>query len=698
MQNSHADKSRRRRIRSLWRIDRAGDQSDITVPVHLAYCGIVSTLRHHVTSKTSHLAVLKVAAPDALDSYVEAGRLFLRQVLSRRGYPDPFVREIDPRKNGKTSELAIYRRAAENGKGILLCVSLDDVDEELRLFADVVAVVPKPTSRQINATFRRFGHVLTKSEEQLIAAETWTRLVYAFQPDRPVLAGLRRLRDTSGRTPVPKMAQPPVGPTLADLSGLGPAKEWGLELARDLADFRSGLIPWEDVDSGVLISGPPGTGKTLFAQALSLTCDLPIVTASAAQWQAEGYLNDLLKAMRDSFREARAHGTSILFVDELDAIGSRAINDSQHADYKRQVINGLLELLDGFDRRSGVVVVGATNHPENLDPAILRPGRFDRHFVIPLPDARTRKQIFQFHAGFPVPAEHEELFDRSTGGLSGAGIKQLVRDGRRLARRQRTMFGFEHIVAATKPLVDLPIEHMRVAAFHEAGHAIVGLELGMELEGISITDKVVAEGVQTLGGASFIKETFPLKTRSFYLNHVAMYLGGLAAETMVFGDFTETVAGDPLSDLGVATTLATKVEACFGLGGTLAIDIVHERDLGRLRANDVRLRAAVSEILDKQFLRAKAILDLRISALHEVADTLLDARSMSANDVRDAIIRNRAVGEGQCKPDFEDVEASNHSFGGGLDEIGFHPLGHRIPVWKRSPRPKLPEDTVEDDR
>lgn len=643
MTSSPKDKPARTQARSFWKPDNQSDQSDITVPIHLAYCGIVAALRHHVAAKISSLAVLEIATPDAIDSYVHAGRLFLRQHLNRRGYSDPFIRAIKQRKSEKPSELDIYRRAAEDGRGILFCASLGDVDEELRLFADVVVTIPQPTPNQITATFKRFGHVLTTVEEQMIACESWTRLVYAFPPDRPVLAGLRRLRETAERSPVQKAAPVAQGPTLEDLSGLGSAKEWGLELARDLADFKAGLIPWDDVDTGALISGLPGTGKTLFAEALARTCALPIVAVSAAQWQAAGYLNDLLKAMRDSFREAQSKGTALLFIDELDAIGSRAVNDSQNADYKRQVINGLLELLDGFERRTGIVVVGATNHPEYIDTAILRPGRLDRHFVIPLPDPKSRQQIFEFHAGFAVPEDYKAQLARSTAGMSGAALKQLVRDGRRIARRSGIPFGFEHVLEAAKPLIDLPVELMRVAAFHEAGHAIVGLELGMELERISIADKVLNEGVNTLGGALFTRQAFSMKTRSFYLNLITMYLGGLAAETLMYGEFTESVAGDPNSDLAVATALATKVEASFGMGGTLAIDVVPDHDLGRLRTIDVRVRDAVSEILDRQFTRAKEILDVRSTALRTIADTLLNVGVMSAAEVSEVLRRHRGA-------------------------------------------------------
>lgn len=635
MPNSLKGKVLQTRGRSLWFSDNTADLSDVTVPIHLAYCQVVAALRHHACVGPPNLAIIVVPA-DAIDSFVSASRLYLRQILEQTGYIEPFVRALRNTKRDRLTEMEIQRRAAEAGKSILICATLDEVDEELRLFADVISVIPAPTPHQILATFRRYGCAITSADEEMIRSETWTRLVYAFQPNRPVKAALRRLRETAIQAPAPTVPTTSTGPTLADLSGLGAAKEWGLELARDLDDFKAGLIPWDDVDIGALISGPPGTGKTLFAEALARTCRIPIVVSSAAQWQASGYLNDMLKAMRESFNEARSKGTALLFIDELDAVGSRTMSSGHNADYTRQVINALLELLDGFERRSGMVVVGATNHPEFIDPAILRSGRLDKHFFISLPDATTRQQIFRFHAGFPVPDDDGDRFARSTTGMSGADLQQLVRDGRRAARRQGQPFDFGHVAAIVTELVDLPAEQMRRAAFHEAGHAIAGIELGMELQGITINDKVLAVGIDNLGGAAFTTPAFPMKTRSYFLDQICMLLAGLGAEALIFGEFTEA-SGDPSSDLARATVIATKVEGCFGMGATLAIDLVDERDLARLRAGDFRLRKAVTELLDVESTRAKRILEVRTDALNAVANALMKAQVLSATQVRDIL-------------------------------------------------------------
>lgn len=633
MRNSLTDRGPTRRARSLWKFDDPAVQLDVTVPVHLAYCGIAAALRRQVRIKTSSLAVLAVEASDGIDSYVHAARLFLRQQFAGQEYRDPFVRVINQRKNEKPSELEIFRRAAENGRGILLCDALDNVDEELRLFADVVASISKPTLHQINATFRRCGHILTRSEEDMIASETWTRLVYAFQPDRPVLVGLRRLRATPKKPPTQKSESVASGPALTDLYGLGEAGDWGLELARDLRDYRNGLITWSEVDAGLLLSGAPGTGKTLFAAALAKTCGLPIVTASAAQWQSAGHLNDFLKAMKSAFEEARSKTPCLLFIDEIDSFGSRGISDSQNSDYKRQVINGLLEMLDGFQRRSGVIVIGATNYPENLDPAITRAGRLDRHIVIPLPDEAARLEILKHYAGFAVPSSVQARFGRSTVGFSGADIKQMVRDARRVARRVNEALHIGHVLDAARPLVKVPSEHMRMAAIHETGHAIVGVTLGLQLEGISISDTVVTDGPDMLGGASFSGSPFTMRTRTHYLNRLTMLLAGIAAETVVFGEFTDGGAVDAHSDLARATALATEIEACLGFGDTFVVELVEERELSRLRSMNPTLRLAVQKLLKEAFDRATSLLQKNANSLQVISDMLLRHHQLAGSAV-----------------------------------------------------------------
>uniref|UniRef100_A0A7C1NTL0 Uncharacterized protein n=1 Tax=Agrobacterium albertimagni TaxID=147266 RepID=A0A7C1NTL0_9HYPH len=161
---------------SLWTVD----NEQVTVPIHLAYCSLAAALRRYARARSPYLAIVVVETPDAINSFVAAGRLYLEQILGRKESGNPFVRAIRRTKTDRLTEAEIYRDA-DAGRSILVCASLDDIEEELRLFADIVEVIREPTSAQITATFRKYGHVLSKDDEQMIAGETWKRLVYAFQ-------------------------------------------------------------------------------------------------------------------------------------------------------------------------------------------------------------------------------------------------------------------------------------------------------------------------------------------------------------------------------------------------------------------------------------------------------------------------------------------------------------------------------------
>ncbi|WSG75919.1 ATP-binding protein [Rhizobium beringeri] len=229
----------------------------------------------------------------------------------------------------------------------------------------------------------------------------------------------------------------PSVPSLDELEGYGEARDWGLALADDVRAWERAEIPWSEVDRGILISGPPGSGKTLFASALARTCGIEVVATSVSRWQSMGHLGDMLGAMRKSFQEAAAKKPCILFLDELDSIGDRATFKGDNAQYSSQVVNGLLELVDGFDRLEGVVVVGATNFPEKIDPALRRAGRLDRHIAFPCrtlkpddrcaddtsvricPRARSKRSFT------PLPVSAAPISNRSdaisVGGQGGAG-------------------------------------------------------------------------------------------------------------------------------------------------------------------------------------------------------------------------------------------------------------------------------------
>lgn len=233
----------------------------------------------------------------------------------------------------------------------------------------------------------------------------------------------------------------PTAPTIEKMHGYGKARAWGLDLQADLALWREGKLAWDQMSAKLLLSGPPGTGKTTYARALCNTLGVPLVLASVSTWLEPGYLGDVIKRIRLSFEEAAKLRPAILFVDELDGIGSRG-RSRDHDDYWRSLINKLLELLDGALRSEGVIVVGATNDPHHIDPALRRSGRLETHIEIPLPDVDALVGIIEHHLGDdrtavivskPINVPNDADADAASG--MGRGADGLVGEtpGRRTA-------------------------------------------------------------------------------------------------------------------------------------------------------------------------------------------------------------------------------------------------------------------------
>lgn len=607
-----------------------GKGRQVTLPTILAYLGVAAALRPLRRVKKNVLAIVRIEAQNAVDSYTEAIRLYYRRAASEHpDHEEVWVKPVTRSGKGLRAEDELFYAAQERKVAILVCENETKFEDDTLLFCDLEIPVPRPTARQVAIVFSHFGQHLTEADIKLVLSATWRNLRFAFPPGRSLVDGLRRLRAVQQPKAPTKPETGSQGPNLRELHGFGEATEWGLELALDLADYKSGKIGWEDVDTGVLLSGPPGTGKTMFADALARTCNVPMVFASSAQWQAAGHLGDFLKAMNFSFDEAASKAPCILFIDEIDAFGDRSVDD-HNADYKRQAINGFLELLDGFNRRTGVVVVGATNLPSKLDPAIKRAGRLDKHIAIPLPDAEARSHIFRFHSGLDIPTAHRDHFLRSTQGMAGADIQQLVRDARRRARRASRPLEVDDVISLLPSLHAIPSEHLRANAIHEAGHAIVGLELPVgELESVRILDSVTLRGPEIVGGAVFSQPPVGRKNRSFYLDQIALYLAGIAAETLVLGDHSDGGTGGHAADLARATELATLMETRLGLGRTLMVEVVEDVDLPKLRTLDAGLRASVHRTLNEQKERAISILNVHRSALDETVEELLAVRKLS---------------------------------------------------------------------
>lgn len=351
----------------------------------------------------------------------------------------------------------------------------------IKVGADVVADIPPVTPRDLQIACRVVLGIRVSTDEAKRAALYPEQLLWsALRPGRPMSSVLERLASADPDEETASTRRPGREvPALEDMFGYGDAKAWGMQLAQDLEDWRNGAIDWDDVDRGIVLSGPPGVGKTIFAQAVAKQCGVKLIATSLGQWQSRGHLGDLLKAMRADFVSARAAVPSILFVDELDSIGDRQKFKHDSADYSIQVVNAFLEQLDGLGGRDGIIVMGATNHYDRIDPAVVRSGRMERHVVIPLPDAADRVGILARHIDFCIPVDDLQKLVVPTQGMSGADLAHAARNARRIARREKRKITIDDLLEGLPAVVRLTDEHRYANAVHESGHTLVGIKLGV---------------------------------------------------------------------------------------------------------------------------------------------------------------------------------------------------------------------------
>lgn len=423
------------------------------------------------------------------------------------------------------------------------------------------------------------------------------------------------------------------GPLLDELYGLGAAGDWGKDLAIDLADWKSGEISWSEVDKGILLFGAPGTGKTTFASALARTCGVDIVMTSYAQWQSKGHLGDYLKAMRASFDEARKKAPCILFIDEFDSAGDRNSGASGNESYDNKAINGLLECLDGAEGRSGVIVIAATNLPNKIDPALRRPGRLDKVIEIPLPDAEARNGILKFHLKGDLDGVDLAPVVNGTQGMAGAWLEALVRNGRRTARRDRRELKLDDLMAALPARAQMPAEALARSAIHEAGHAVVALTHGKEIEYAEVCREVLVDSGEFDGGCVAINRPASeiyLRTKSQVLLVVKHLLGGLAAEEIVFGD-----KGDGgWSDLKEATFWCARMWLSTGQQDQLIFlaETEVEPVLSALRSRP-DIQKKVETLLQECMSEVKTIIERRRDDVRKLANSLIEKGRLTGDEI-----------------------------------------------------------------
>lgn len=515
------------------------------------------------------------------------------------GAEDRFVVLGDASIRHTNSSVRVIAQAAERCLPIFCTLSADDPVPDALAGADLELQLPAMTPEMLSLLFEAVhdevpAAVLSFSSAEKLRAQNLVAHVRRGRPAAACLSGLRHAVNP------PKKASKTEAILLGDLAGYGEAKAWGLELAQDLELWRQGRLSWAEVDhQAVVLAGPPGTGKTSFAAVLAATLNVPLISTSVAEWNARDHLSGTLRRMQAVFEQAVAQAPAILFIDELDGISSRSAIERHHSEYWTQIVNRMLELVTNALSSDGLVIVGATNHVDRIDPALTRSGRLDRIIEIALPDADAIAAILSQYSRLDLPAKELSKLSERLEGRSGADIEKLVRAAKASARRAGQAFSVHDLHAqVADPLDALPPQVRRRVAVYRNGQRLVAQILGL-------ADMVQGSrlGLRQLLAKGLAEERFP--TEQVCNDVLAVILGGRAAEEIVFGDVSVFGAGSRDSDLAAATMIATDMElkAGFGEAGTIYLG-----DVNAVTTLSTSTIASVRRRLEMALARASALL------------------------------------------------------------------------------------------
>jgi cell division protease FtsH len=437
--------------------------------------------------------------------------------------------------------------------------------------------------------------------------------------------------------------------TFKDVAGVDEAKEELkeiIEYLREPAKFQKlgGRIP-----KGVLLVGPPGTGKTLLARAVAGEANVPFFSISGSDF-VEMFVGVGASRVRDLFEQGKKNAPCIIFIDEIDAVGRhRGAGLGGGHDEREQTLNQLLVEMDGFESNDGVILVAATNRPDVLDPALLRPGRFDRRVVVGLPDVRGREEILAVHVK-KVPVSDDtnlNVLARGTPGFSGADLANMVNEAAlsaaRMNRKQVTMYDFEVakdkvLMGAERKSMLLTEEEKRVTAYHEAGHALVSFmrEHSDPIHKVTIIPRGMALGVTI-----FLPGDRHNYTKEYLEANLAIAYGGRVAEE-IFLNQMSTGAG---SDIESATDLARRMVCEYGMSrlGPLTFgkkeeqiflgrEIAQHRDFSEETARQIDLE--VRRLIDEAYQSAHNLVESNADAMHRIASALLERETIDAEEVK----------------------------------------------------------------
>ncbi|MEO6307451.1 MAG: ATP-dependent zinc metalloprotease FtsH [Nitrospiraceae bacterium] len=443
----------------------------------------------------------------------------------------------------------------------------------------------------------------------------------------------------------------------SDVAGVDEAKNEVLEIIEFLKDPRKFQKLGGRIPKGVLIVGPPGTGKTLLAKAIAGEASVPFFSISGSDF-VEMFVGVGASRVRDLFEQGKKHAPCIIFIDEIDAVGRlRGAGLGGGHDEREQTLNQLLVEMDGFDTTEGVILVAATNRPDVLDPALLRPGRFDRQVVVNRPDMRGRIEVLQVHTKkVPIAANVElEKIARGTPGFSGADLENLVNEAAlwaaRLNKKEVEVIDFEMakdkvLMGAERKSMFLSDEEKRTTAYHEAGHTLIAKLLPG-------TDPVHKVTIIPRGRALGVTMQLPTDDRHGYskgylLNQLAILMGGRVAEELVLKEMT-TGAGN---DIERATDLARKMVCEWGMSekmGPLTFGKQNEqiflgREMGSSRDFSDQIAMEIDQevrrLVTENYERAKRLLTENMASLKRLAEALLEKEVLDGPDIDNILLQS----------------------------------------------------------
>jgi cell division protease FtsH len=477
--------------------------------------------------------------------------------------------------------------------------------------------------------------------------------------------------------------------TFQDVAGVEEAKEELEEIVHFLKDPRKFQKLGGRIPKGALLVGPPGTGKTLLARAIAGEANVPFFTISGSDF-VEMFVGVGASRVRDMFEQAKKSAPCIIFIDEIDAVGrSRGAGLGGGNDEREQTLNQLLVEMDGFETNEGVILIAATNRPDVLDPALLRPGRFDRQVVVSNPDIIGREAILKVHLKKITtgPDVNPKVIARGTPGFSGADLANIVNESALLAARKNkrivTMSDLEEakdkvMMGAERRSMVMTEEEKTLTAYHEGGHAVVAL---YEPTSDPIHKATIIPRGRALGMVMRLPERDQLSiTREKMFGNISVAMGGRIAEEMIFG--YDNVTSGASSDIEMVTKMAKNMVTRYGMSDQLGPIAYQENEeevfLGRSvsRTQNVseetakKIDSEVKKIVEAGYVRAKKILAEKVDELHKVSKALLTYETLSGEEIKKIVFENvypkRLSGK-------EEASTTKKKLGSALGAIGLKP-------------------------